>query len=71
MFDTAEKVMKPLTSENLRGNWATVLLPVNKDDSINYPLVEEEEENTDEKNSCPLNYFITSYQRKCKNTNNI
>ena len=27
-FKAAQKVMKPLTSETLRGNWATVLLPI-------------------------------------------
>ena len=34
--------MKLLTSENLRGNWATVLLPINEDNSIDYGLLEEE-----------------------------
>ena len=28
--------MKPLTAADIRGNWATLLLPINNDDSINY-----------------------------------
>ncbi|WP_345949616.1 dihydrodipicolinate synthase family protein [Mucilaginibacter sp. PAMB04274] len=31
-----------LTAETLKGNWATLLLPVNTDDSINYTLLAEE-----------------------------
>jgi len=31
-----------LTAQNLRGNWGTLLLPINNDDSINYQLLSDE-----------------------------
>lgn len=34
--------MKPLSSEEIYGNWATLLLPVNPDNSIDYPALEAE-----------------------------
>ncbi|HRA54369.1 MAG TPA: dihydrodipicolinate synthase family protein [Thermoflexales bacterium] len=34
--------MKPLTSQNIRGTWGTVLLPINADDSIDYARLGEE-----------------------------
>ena len=34
--------MIPLTAKTLKGNWASVLLPLNEDDSIDYDLLEEE-----------------------------
>jgi 4-hydroxy-tetrahydrodipicolinate synthase len=34
--------MKPLQAADIRGNWGTLLLPVNNDDSINYHNLEEE-----------------------------
>lgn len=34
--------MKPLQAADIRGNWATLLIPVNNDDSINYNSLEEE-----------------------------
>jgi 4-hydroxy-tetrahydrodipicolinate synthase len=34
--------MNPLTSEEIFGNWATLLLPIKEDDSIDYKLLEEE-----------------------------
>jgi 4-hydroxy-tetrahydrodipicolinate synthase len=34
--------MQPLTAKSLKGNWATLLLPINVDGSINYQLLEEE-----------------------------
>jgi len=36
--------MKALKAEEIRGNWATVLLPINKDDSIDYGRLREEVE---------------------------
>lgn len=33
--------MTPLTPPKIRGNWATLLLPVNADDSIDYALLAE------------------------------
>lgn len=32
----------PLKSDNIYGNWGSLLLPINKDDSINYQQLEEE-----------------------------
>lgn len=34
--------MKPLTAAEIRGNWATLLLPLNADDSIDYGLLGDE-----------------------------
>lgn len=34
--------MKPLLSNEIRGSWATLLLPINEDDSINFQKLEEE-----------------------------
>lgn len=34
--------MKPLTDSEIKGNWATLLLPVNPDDSIDYKRLETE-----------------------------
>ena len=34
--------MNPLKSHEIFGNWATLLLPINNDDSINYSQLEEE-----------------------------
>jgi len=34
--------MKPLASEDITGNWATVLLTFNEDDSIDYTLLKEQ-----------------------------
>jgi 4-hydroxy-tetrahydrodipicolinate synthase len=34
--------MRPLKASEIRGNWGTLLLPVNDDDSIDYRRVEEE-----------------------------
>lgn len=34
--------MKPLAASGIRGNWATLLLPLNADDSIDYALLAEE-----------------------------
>src|SRR3954470_6242607 len=34
--------MKPLNAAAITGNWATLLLPINNDDSINYRNLEEE-----------------------------
>lgn len=34
--------MKPLTANEIRGNWATVLLPINEDDSIDYARLKTE-----------------------------
>ena len=34
--------MKPLTAPEIRGNWATLLLPINADDSIDYGLLAAE-----------------------------
>lgn len=34
--------MQPLTSAEIRGNWATLLLPLNSDDTIDYALFETE-----------------------------
>jgi 4-hydroxy-tetrahydrodipicolinate synthase len=34
--------MKPLTAREINGNWATLLLPLNGDDSIDYGLLEAE-----------------------------
>jgi len=34
--------MDPLTSEQIRGNWATLLLPINDDESIDYVRLGEE-----------------------------
>ncbi len=34
--------MDPLTAADIRGNWATLLIPVNNDDSINYNNLGEE-----------------------------
>ncbi|OQP60404.1 dihydrodipicolinate synthase family protein [Niastella vici] len=34
--------MKPLQASAIKGNWATLLLPVNEDDSINYRELENE-----------------------------
>jgi 4-hydroxy-tetrahydrodipicolinate synthase len=34
--------LKPLKSENIRGNWATLLLPVNSDQSIDFHCLSEE-----------------------------
>ncbi|WP_205510648.1 dihydrodipicolinate synthase family protein [Longitalea arenae] len=34
--------MKPLQAADIRGNWATLLLPINDDDSINYNKLSEE-----------------------------
>jgi 4-hydroxy-tetrahydrodipicolinate synthase len=34
--------MLPLENKQIFGNWATLLLPINADDSINYTLLEEE-----------------------------
>lgn len=31
-----------LTAQNLKGIWGTLLLPINEDDSINYPLLNDE-----------------------------
>lgn len=35
-------MMIPLKSNDIYGNWATLLLPINKDDTINYTKLEEE-----------------------------
>jgi 4-hydroxy-tetrahydrodipicolinate synthase len=35
-------IMQPLTKDNTRGNWATLLLPINNDDSIDYCRLREE-----------------------------
>lgn len=34
--------MQKLTAATLKGNWATLLLPINDNDTINYPLLTEE-----------------------------
>ena len=34
--------MHPLSSSEIRGNWATLLLPLNADDSIDYGLLAAE-----------------------------
>jgi 4-hydroxy-tetrahydrodipicolinate synthase len=34
--------MQPLQASEIRGNWGTLLLPINNDDSINYRNLEEE-----------------------------
>lgn len=34
--------MPPLTAREIRGNWATLLLPIQSDDAIDYTLLEEE-----------------------------
>lgn len=34
--------MKPLEAVGIKGNWATLLLPINNDDSINYDRLEDE-----------------------------
>ena len=34
--------MNPLKSEEIFGNWATLLLPINDDDTINYKKLEHE-----------------------------
>ena len=34
--------MEPLQAADIRGNWATLLIPVNNDDSINYNNLGEE-----------------------------
>ncbi|MBN1352481.1 dihydrodipicolinate synthase family protein [candidate division KSB1 bacterium] len=34
--------MKPLSAKNLRGNWATLLLPINEDDSIDFVRLADE-----------------------------
>src|SRR5687767_7071958 len=34
--------MKPLQAAEIRGNWATLLIPINNDDSINYNSLEAE-----------------------------
>ncbi|MGC4235114.1 MAG: dihydrodipicolinate synthase family protein [Niabella sp.] len=34
--------MEPLTRTTCKGNWATLLLPVNGDDSIDYARLKEE-----------------------------
>ncbi|MFL5745119.1 MAG: dihydrodipicolinate synthase family protein [Niastella sp.] len=34
--------MEPLQAANIRGNWATLLIPINNDESINYLNLEEE-----------------------------
>ena len=34
--------MTPFSHSEIRGNWATLLLPINKDDSIDYSLLAEE-----------------------------
>lgn len=34
--------MRPLTAEEIRGNWATLLLPIQADDAIDYGLLAEE-----------------------------
>lgn len=41
--------MKPLSAKEIRGNWATLLLPIRADDSIDYNLLETE-----------LDYFINA-----------
>lgn len=41
--------MRPLTHADIRGNWATLLLPLNADDSINFTLLGAE-----------LDYFIAA-----------
>src|SRR3546814_4293087 len=34
--------MRALNSDEIYGNWATLLLPLNADDGIDYPALEEE-----------------------------
>ena len=34
--------MQPLNATEIIGNWATLLLPLNEDDSIDYSLLAEE-----------------------------
>ena len=34
--------MKPLTAQEIQGNWATLLLPIQPDDAIDYGLLAEE-----------------------------
>jgi len=34
--------MKPLKAHEIYGNWATLLLPLNDDDSVNYKQLEEQ-----------------------------
>jgi 4-hydroxy-tetrahydrodipicolinate synthase len=34
--------MKPFTADQIRGNWATILLPINSDDSIDFSRLEDE-----------------------------
>lgn len=34
--------MKPLTAAELAGNWATLLLPINADDTIDYARLDAE-----------------------------
>src|ERR1044072_8339797 len=34
--------MKPLKASEIRGNWGTLLIPINNDDSINYRNLEDE-----------------------------
>lgn len=34
--------MKPLKSKDIFGNWGTLLLPINGDDTIDWVLLEEE-----------------------------
>ena len=34
--------MKPLTAAEISGNWATVMLPINEDESIDYARLADE-----------------------------
>src|SRR5690606_11645562 len=34
--------MKPLTSQELKGSWATLLLPINEDESIDFSRLSDE-----------------------------
>lgn len=34
--------MKPLKFDGIKGNWATLILPINRDESIDYPLLAQE-----------------------------
>ena len=41
-FETPERLMKPLQSHEIYGNWTTIFLPIEADDSINYEKLAEQ-----------------------------
>ena len=42
IYAGANETMKPLDSDHIRGNWASIALPINTDDSIDFPRLADQ-----------------------------